>query len=551
MKQILLNTLSVLQLREKQKLLVLALADVFISILDIAMLAILVLLVNLYTQAEEGNIGPLSFTHKNAHVILGGVLFLFIAKNLAAYFIHKLKYGFVYSVAARISENNLLQYLEGNYYDYTDKDSAVHIRRISQQPVEFSHYVLAGFQQLFSEIIIILLTVIAILWFDATLFLLLCAVLLPPAIILSLYTNEKLRKARNNIKASSEQALQHLKEALTGYVESNVYHTHDFFTKRYSSRQTILNRHLADLQTVQVWPARFMEIFSVAGLLLLISLNEWGDGQPVVPVIALGAFLAAAYKIIPSLVKILNTSSQVKTYAFTAADLSLSPEKQDWNILPIESLNKIEVKNLSFNYADKNVLQDVSLQLQKGELTGLSGFSGRGKTTLINLLLGFLEPGNGEILFNDHLTTASERKYYWKDIAYVKQQPFLLHDTVLTNITLSNTNNDDKKLEYALKASGLDVLTGQWPEGLNTLITENGKNISGGQKQRIALARALYKNASLLLLDEPFNELDEASATAMLQILRSLAQQGKMILLITHDTKSLSFCTKIISLDAS
>lgn len=89
----------------------------------------------------------------------------------------------------------------------------------------------------------------------------------------------------------------------------------------------------------------------------------------------------------------------------------------------------------------------------------------------------------------------------------------------------------------------------QFPEGLNKMIMENGKNISGGQQQRITIARALYKNADLILLDEPFNELDEDAEISLLKHFRELAQQGKLVILITHNKKSLSYCTKIISLD--
>ena len=106
-----------------------------------------------------------------------------------------------------------------------------------------------------------------------------------------------------------------------------------------------------------------------------------------------------------------------------------------------------------------------------------------------------------------------------------------------------------KKLKIALDISGLDTLIDQSPEGLGQMIMENGKNISGGQQQRITLARAFYKNADLVLLDEPFNELDEESEMKILDHLRTLTSQGKMIILVTHNRKCLSYCNKILSLD--
>ena len=178
----------------------------------------------------------------------------------------------------------------------------------------------------------------------------------------------------------------------------------------------------------------------------------------------------------------------------------------------------------------------------------ISGKSGIGKTTLLNLLLGFLEPSAGEIFINGSPVSSDQLRQYWPQIAYVRQEPFFIHDTILRNITLEESGAASEQLTQALSFSGLNDMLNEFPEGAEKIITENGKNISGGQKQRITLARAIYKNANLLLLDEPFNELDEASAISVLQRLSALAREGKMIVLITHDQKSLSFCNKILSL---
>lgn len=531
---------SALNRHERRRLILLAVADVAISVLDIALLALLLLLVHAYMHGGAQINWPLLGGWLNGKNLVAGLLVLlalFIAKNTAGYLAQQARYRFVYQVAARISELHLLQYLEGKYHDYVGKDSAVHIRRISQQPVEFGHYVLAGFQQIFSEAAMILLAVTAIIWYDATLFLLLCTILLPPLLWLPFYIKRKLNTVRSNVKSSSEHALQYLKEALAGYIESNVFDKKDFLTTRYANRQQTLNGYLAQLQAAQALPPRLMETFAVAGLVLLVVFNVWVLGRPLIPVVSIGAFLAAAYKIIPGLVKILNTAGQIKTYAFTAEN------KLPQHAAPAsteENIRTLEVQNVSYSHGDKQILHNFSLCAKPGEMIGLSGISGKGKTTLFNLLLGFLEPAGGSILINGK---NGDRKSWWKHISYVKQQPFLVHDSILANVTLSN-QYDEARLKQAISASGIENL------GRETLITENGRNISGGQRQRIAFARALYKNADLLLLDEPFNELDDAAEQRMLQQLQQLRQQGKIILLVTHNRNSLSFCTRTISLDA-
>lgn len=125
----------------------------------------------------------------------------------------------------------------------------------------------------------------------------------------------------------------------------------------------------------------------------------------------------------------------------------------------------------------------------------------------------------------------------------------MINDTVATNITLEEENGNEERLSQALQVSGADKLLFEVENGNQKIVSENGKNISGGQQQRIAIARALYKEADLFLLDEPFNELDECSENLLLHHFRQLNSLGKSIVMITHRQKSLAYCTKIISLD--
>ncbi|HXO73649.1 MAG TPA: ATP-binding cassette domain-containing protein, partial [Puia sp.] len=202
-----------------------------------------------------------------------------------------------------------------------------------------------------------------------------------------------------------------------------------------------------------------------------------------------------------------------------------------------------------FSYNGQPILERQDLEIREGDFIGISGPSGKGKTTLLNLLLGFLEPDSGEICINEIPAGMSDRRRYWERISYVKQQSFLLHDTLLHNITLNGKAADPGRLSNVVETAGLSALVESSPEKWEKVIAENGKNISGGQRQRIAIARALYKAADLIILDEPFNELDNASEIKLLKSLQQLASEGKLIILITHSRDSLSYCNKIISLD--
>jgi len=344
---------------------------------------------------------------------------------------------------------------------------------------------------------------------------------------------------------------QHLHESIAGFVESNIYDRNEFFTRRYTAAQQTLNEHQASVQSLRALPARLAEVFAVFGLLVLIAIsNIGGNAQYASQMVTLGAFIAAAYKIIPGVARMLNAIGQIRTYAFTlnglVQDSHTAGKQMTANPLPI--IHSISFDGVGFSYDHKPVLDNFYCQLQPGDMVGIDGHSGKGKTTLLNILLGFITPHTGQVFINQQPTTTLQRKQYWQQIAYVKQQPFFMYDTLLANITLNGAPYNEQRLQSALDVSGISAWLPALPAGINTLLTENGKNISGGQRQRIALARALYKEANVIMLDEPFSELDEKAEESLLQHLQQLAASGKIIILITHNKKSLQACNKIITL---
>jgi len=553
LKQLLKNTWIILNRAEQKKLLRIILFNVIVSLADIASLAFLLLIIRFYTQpATTLHILFLSISTFNRNSVLLIALFLlgFAVKNLFGYLVHQMQYRFVYQVASRLSDKNLSKYFKGTYNEYVTIDSSIHTRKISQEPIEFGHYVLSGIQQIITQIILIVFTVIAILLFNAKLLVILFAILLIPVILTAYLIKERTKTARANTRSSGEKTLQYLSEAISGFVESKIYNKEFFFTQRYKTNQQKLNDHLADLQVVQGMPNRLIEIFAVAGLFILVLIKN-NTGADANYLITIGAFMAAAYKIIPGFVKILNAIGQVKTYEFTITDM-LQDAAVEPELIQEEKTSRIQsisFENICFRYNAVEVLKDLTMYMQAGDFVGISGTSGKGKTTAINILLGFLTEDHGKIYINKYETNFIERRKFWNRISYVKQQSFLIHDSILNNILLNETVYDLNRINTIIKITGLEDIISQYPEGINKIITENGKNISGGQRQRIIIARALYKNADLILLDEPFSELDNASENKLLNYCRSLAEAGKIIILITHNKESLSFCNKVISLD--
>ncbi|HEX5151444.1 MAG TPA: ABC transporter ATP-binding protein [Parafilimonas sp.] len=547
---------NILTSSEKRRFVLLIFLNALLSIADIGSIALVFVVLNIYSGEPVAWVSPvLQKLNIQQQSIIPVVLLMiiFIAKTIAGYFISKAQFRHISDVASRLTGKSLLLYLEGSYEDHVNIDSAVWMRRICFQTLEFAQFVLSGIQQVINEAILIVISIVALALYNAKLLVIVSLVLLPAVLIISYITKKRLKETRQNIKSSNELSLQYLNEAITGFVESNIYDGNEFFIKRYTQSRFKLNRFVADMQVTQMIPNRFFEVFAVLGLFILILAvkfegGEGGEGGA--NILMLGAFVAAAYKIIPGISKIIGIAGQIRTYLFTATELAEQGNVHTSTVSPSSGnyIESIELRDIQFSYGENIVFKNLNCLINKNTFVGISGNSGKGKTTLIDIILGFLTPLSGTVLFNGQIIAAGEIKNLWPQIAYVKQAAFLVHDSILNNITLYR-DADKKKLDGILEVTGLNEWISQLPEGIHTVITESGKNISGGQRQRITIARALFKDPPVIILDEPFNELDEDSELSLLKYLKELSSKGKTILLVTHNTNSFSFCDNVIYLN--
>lgn len=543
--------LSVVNQKEKKRLALFILFNTIINLADVFSVVCLLFVIKYYTQPfAAGHDEPLLsklFPGKNAVLPVLILIVMFIVKNIAGHLVYKKQVKFVSNIAVRLSRQNLSGYLEGPYHDYTNIDSAILVRKIIHQPTEFAQYVLQAAQQIITEVLLITFSITALMIYNGKLFMIVFLTMLPAIIMLSWITKKRLEKIKKNIKSVVEKSLQYLNEALKGYVESNIYDKNSFFINRHKEAQQTVGDHIAGMQTLQDLPARIFEVFAILGLFVLIVAIKYATAINNADVVIVGAFMAAAYKIIPSISKIINLARQVETYRYTIeGTINHSPEQQK-KVISAQKIESIEFRNINFSYDRLQVLEEFNCSITAGSFIGLSGDSGSGKSTILQLLLGFYRPGSGSILFNGKVADCESRISHWNQIAYVKQEPFILHDSILNNITLFENEYNGKRLKEILEITGIQKVADQFPEGIHQQIMEAGKNLSGGQRKRLAIARALYKDAGLILLDEPFSELDELSELKILRYLKQLALAGKTIVLISHSRNSFQLCDTIIN----
>lgn len=198
------------------------------------------------------------------------------------------------------------------------------------------------------------------------------------------------------------------------------------------------------------------------------------------------------------------------------------------------NLTELHIENLSFSYSDKKIFDNMSLEFKINSLIGLYGPSGTGKSTFVNLLTGFLRQNEGNIYLKDiHNNKFSEDIY--KSMGIIPQEIRLMDETIAKNVSLEihNKKIDNNKLIDALKNADAFDFISKLPDGINTKLENFGLNLSGGQRQRIAIARVLYRNSKILILDEPFSSLDESSELKLLNLLQKL-KKDRIIFIVTH-----------------
>lgn len=212
---------------------------------------------------------------------------------------------------------------------------------------------------------------------------------------------------------------------------------------------------------------------------------------------------------------------------------------------------RIEFQDVGFAYPNTThpVFESVSLNIEPGTAMAVVGQNGTGKTTLAKLLIGLLEPRRGSILADSVNLQQLAWPWWRRQIIYMPQEPTFINGTIRENILFSNPDLDEASLNHILRASDLKVFLDQTPNGLNTMLTDNGKHLSLGIRRRLSLARGLATNGQLVVLDEPTDALDETGIKAVYKIMNDLIIANKTIIVFSNDPKILKGASSVLNLN--
>ena len=481
---------------------------------------------------------------------------VFIFKNIFLLLINFLQLKFVKKFQQLLGIKLLNNYLDQSINYFSDKNSSIFIRNISTDLTLLSasliNFALAIMESLILFFIFIFLfitnikiTIILILIFFLFLF-----------IYLS-FTKKRIAAWAKIRQDTENQKIKVVKEALIFIREISIYKLKKHFLGLFDNSNTIFANTMLKHTFIQNSVRLLLEVIGVICIVTLVIISNI-EGQPIEFIPLIGLFAGAAFKILPSLNRIINAYQQInfinpiiKTFYSELKLKNFKNFNEDNELLNFKFNKNIQFKDIYFSHLDnKFIFKRFNLEIKKGSFVVISGGSGVGKSTLLDLLVGFQIPSHGSILIDDHKDIKKFLKEWRSIIGYAPQNNIILDMSLIENIAIGKINEiDQKKIEEAIKISELDDVIKDLPESLNTNLGESGNKLSGGQKQRIGIARTIYSDREILLFDEATNALDKKTNIKILKNLKNYSKKfNKTIIFITHDYEVEEFGDKVINL---
>lgn len=485
-------------------------------------------------------------------VTLFALVFLLLAFRMAfILYSHRVQAKFVFNLGNYVGTSTYQSYLHSSYEQFFRKEKAQIIRELTISPIHFARFLILPLLQVSSELIVLVMIIGGIAWYNIEVFLLLFMTIIPTALMFQRLVKQRLRRLGKLEHEKNLLLFSNSNRGIAGFIDVKLRNKEGRLLHDYKKVFDVLSRLNVSISTYGIIPAKLFELITIGGLLMIVIYGFYirQDITVVLPLITL--YAAAGYRIMPSLVRVMPSLMLLEQYGYllnvykdtlqpTSPDSDLSGES-----LPFDE--KVELKNVDFLFGEshKHLFQKLNLSIRKGEFLGIIGQSGSGKTTLVNLITGFLLPSEGHLLVDGKTVTETNRRLWWNRISYVQQSSYLEKGTLASNIAFLDSEYDKERLAAAIQGACLTEFVGD-RDPAQILIEEDGKNLSGGQKQRVIIARALYHNSELIVLDEATSALDNETEEAINETILNLRNSNLTVIIIAHRHSTLRHTDRII-----
>ena len=494
-------------------------------------------------------------------IIFSGIFLIsvFLFKNFVIIIYNYFELKVRKNITLKISKETYSNYLYRDINFHKKKNSAELINNIASKTNNAAQY-LFNLIFIFKELMLVILLISGLFWLNFNFFMYFLFVISLISTLFYLGIKNIIKKMGKKSLILEEKRLQSLNEGLGGIKITKVLNAYSFFLKKlifYHGKRFDID---LIVKILGLLPRLLLEIFAILSMTIVtiylirinLSLSE------ILPQITLISVIII--RMIPAFTNLSMSLQSLRYMNVAFNDISEELKKDykslnnldkiDNNFKNINDINSLAITNLNFSYEDNNhLIKNLSIELKKGQLTGLFGNTGSGKTTLVDIILGLIKPNSGKFIIN-HEHELKNLKILDHLVGYVPQEIYLSDTTIIKNIAfgISEKDIDIDQVKKVIELSQLNHFIESLDQGIYSKVGDRAFRISGGQKQRIGIARALYRNPKILIMDESTNSLDEQTEKAFLEDIKNISKET-IIIFITHKIKNLSYCDIVYRLE--
>ncbi|MFA6159997.1 MAG: ABC transporter ATP-binding protein [Parcubacteria group bacterium] len=506
-----------------------------------------------------------NFTSTTSFLVFSGfvVLGLLVVGNFVSALATWLKISFAWKKNHRLSSALLGKYLSMPYVYFLNQNTADLGKNVLTEVQQLTSNFIIPLLSIFTNVVMVIVILALLFYVNFSMTLIAAIVLISLYSSIYYYYSDKLKKGGAMRIEENKKRFKSASEALGGVKDIKILRVEGFFLRRFERASDKFSDLQSWYQVVGQIPRYAMEAIAFGGIvsLLIYLVSSNTPIQKIIPLISFFAF--AGYRLMPSIQDIFNSFTIIK---FNKAVLDkIHKDMTEGGLVDENDLlkrkeisriffnNKIKLKNIFFSYpgSNRNILKDISLEINKNSFVAIIGATGSGKTTLVDLLLGLLSSNSGSFQVDDVEITQDNVKSWQVNLGYVPQQIYLSDDSIARNIAFGLPDSEidmDQVKKAAHMANIHEFIDKDLEMGYDTAIGERGVRLSGGQRQRIGIARALYYDPEVLIFDEATSSLDNETEKEVLEAINKVAKLKTMIV-IAHRLTTVKNCDKVYVVD--